>query len=249
MANTGIDFDSVTSMARDGNGKLWVGWKNGLARYDGAGWKDIEEFSGLRVTSLAVEGIGTIRVGIKGESGGIATLQNEKWSFETPGNSGIPSGNINGMVSDNEQVLWLTSADKGIIRLKNTDWENISAELPLMSPEFTSITKSMDGSIWAGSSSSSQLIHFFDSTFTLLHTGTSKPITTVIVTADGNVWCATLGAGLVKYDGSRWTSFTVENETLPSDDILCLSAGNPGVLLFSTPGGKLYLITQNQEDE
>lgn len=242
-ANTGIDFDSVTSMARDGNGKLWVGWKNGLVTYDGIGWKEIDKFSGLRVTCLVVEGIGTIRVGIKGKSGGIATLQNDKWSFETPVGSGIPSGNINGMVSDIDQVLWLTTADKGIIRLKNAEWENISAELPLMSPDFTSITKSMDGSIWAGSSAS-QLIHFFDETFTLLQTGTSKPITSVIVTGDGNVWCSTLGAGLVKFDGSRWTSFTVKNETLPSDDILCLTEGDPGVLLFSTLGGKLYLMSQ-----
>jgi ligand-binding sensor domain-containing protein len=246
--NTGIDFDSVTSIIRDGNNKLWVGWKNGLAVYDGVGWQNIIEFSGLRVTSVAIEGIGYIRVGIKGESGGIATLQNDKWSFETPGNTEIPSGNINGLVSDNNQVLWLSSADKGIIRLKNAVWEIESDGLPLLSKDFTPITKASDGTVWAGSSAS-QLIHFFDDTYTLLQTGTSKPITSIVVTDDGSIWCSTMGAGLVKFDGSLWSSFSKENEMLPSDDILYLTAANPGVLLFSTPGGKLYLINQDHEDE
>ncbi len=241
--NTGIEFDSVTSISRDGNDKIWVGWKSGLATYDGSTWQNIHQFSGLRVTSVIVEGIGIIRVGIKGISGGLATLRNQEWYFETLLNSEIPSGNINAMVSDQEQGLWMATADKGIIRLKNTEFEIISAELPLLSQDFTSITKAPDGSIWAGSAAS-QLIHFHNDTYTILNTGTSKPITSIVITEDRNVWCSTTGAGLIKYDGNNWTSYTMENASLASDDILCLSAGSPGYLLFSTVGGKLNLIKQ-----
>jgi len=240
---TGIDFDSITAITRDKNNILWVGWKSGLATFDGDKWQSIGQFFGLRVTSIAVEGIGNIIVGIKGESGGIATFRSNGWIFETTTNSGIHSENINGLVSDHNQVLWLASEDKGIISRKNSEWENMSAGLPLISQNFSCITQAKDGSIWAGSSVS-QLIHFYDDTYTILNTGTSKPITSIAITDNANIWCGTSGAGLIKFDGNQWTSYTLENEGLPSNEILSLSAGSPGILYFSSPGGKLYLVTQ-----
>jgi len=239
--NTGIDFDSITSLVRDGNNKIWIGWKSGLAMYDGNNWQEINQFKGLRVTSVLVEGIGTIRVAIKGVSGGIATLLNNEWRFETLNNSDIPSGNINSIVSDNDQVLWLASADKGIIRLKNAEWENMSSELALLTQNFTSITKAIDGSIWAGSESS-QLIHFYDNTFTILNTGTSSPITSTVIADNGNVCCSTFGSGLIVFNGITWISYTTENVALPSNDILTLAKGDKGTLFFSIPGGKVLII-------
>jgi ligand-binding sensor domain-containing protein len=243
FASTGIDFDSITSIVRDGNNNLWVGWKSGLAVYDGNSWNEIVEFSGLMATSLVVEGIGKIRVGIKGKSGGLATLQNNEWHFQTLLNSDILSGNINSIVSDYNQVLWLASADKGIFQLKNEEWESISNDLPLSSKNFSSIAKAPGGSIWAGSQAA-QLLHFLDDTFTILNTGTSKPITSVVVTDDETIWCGTSGAGIVSFDGKNWSGYTMENSDLPSNEIVCLTAASPGYLLFSVSGGKLYLLKQ-----
>ena len=242
-STSGIDFDSITAITRDGNNKLWVGWKSGLAFFDGDKWQEISQFKGLRVTSVAVEGIGNIRVGIKGKSGGFATMQNNEWHFQTLINSDIQSGNINSLVSDHDQVVWLTSADKGIIRLKNEEWESMSAGLPLLSQNFSPIARAEDGSIWAGSETS-QLIHFHNDTYTILNTGTSKPITAIEVSGDGNIWCGTFGAGIVRFDGKNWSGFTMENAAMPSNEIVCLTAASPGYLLFSVSGGKLYLFKQ-----
>lgn len=242
-STSGIYFDSITSIIRDGNNKLWVGWKSGLALFDGNKWQEISQFKGLRVTSVAVEGIGKIHVGIKGKSGGMATLQNTEWHFQTLVNSDIQSGDINSLVSDQDQVVWLTSADKGIIRFKNEEWESMSAGLPLLSQNFTAIAKAADGSIWAGSESS-QLIHFYNDTYTILNTGTSKPITAIEVPEDETIWCGTFGAGIVCFDGKNWLSYTMENGAMPSNEIICLTAASPGYLFFSVSGGKLYLLKQ-----
>ena len=243
-SNTGIDFDSLTSMSRDGIGNLWVGWKSGLATFDGNTWKQISLFNGLCVTSIVVEGISDIRVGVKGESGGSALYQNSQWTFYTPANSEIPSANINAMTSDHNQVLWLATADKGIVRLRNGLWESMSNSLSLISQNFTSITLSKDGSIWAGSMSG-QLIHFYNDTALVLNTGTSKPISSILIADDNKTWCGTLGAGLINFDGQTWTSFTAENDAeLPSDDILYLTKSDPGLMLFSIPGGKVLLNKQ-----
>lgn len=242
--NTGISFDSVTSIKRDGNGKLWVGFRTGLATLDGNSWSNIEQFSGLNITSIEVEGIERIRVGIKGKSGGIASLNQGAWSFETLTSSSVPSGNITAMVSDNNQVLWAATADKGVIRLKNSNWENISSNLPLISKNFTAISKSPDGSIWAANETS-EFIHFYNDSFTILNTGVSKPVTSIVTPADGNMWSSTTGAGLIQFNGKNWKSYTTANDAaLPADDILCLSQGYPGYLIFSLPGGKLYTIKQ-----
>ncbi|MFZ4547569.1 MAG: two-component regulator propeller domain-containing protein, partial [Bacteroidales bacterium] len=157
--NTGIDFDSITSIVKDGNGELWVGWKNGLASYDGVDWKKISLFDGLCVTSVAIEGIGIIKAGIKGQNGGLAIFMDNEWTSYNSSNSDIPSENINSIVSDKDQVLWAATADKGICKLKNTVWEKVSKDVPLLSQDFKCITAAVDGSIWAGSAKS-QLIHF-----------------------------------------------------------------------------------------
>lgn len=242
-ANTGINFDSISSITRDGNGKYWVGWKSGLASFDGYSWEKTEGFEGLNVTSVVVEGIGDIKAGIKGTSGGIAVLHNNKWEFYSMSNSAIPSKNVNAIASDHDQVLWMATADKGIVKFQNNSWDNISSDIPLISQEFTCITTAPDGSTWAGSSAS-QLIHFYNNTFTVLNTGTSKPITAIVATDNGNIWCSTFGAGLVKFDGAGWKSFTMENAALPTNDILCLAKDTSGNLFFSIPGGDVLIIKQ-----
>ena len=241
--NTGIDFDSITSIARDGNGKLWVGWRKGLASFDGVDWKKITLFDGLCVTSVVVEGIGNLKVGIKGVDGGLAIFMDNEWTFYNSSNSDIPSENTNSIVSDQDQVLWTATADNGICKLKNTVWEHVSKDIPLLSQDFKCIAAAVDGSIWAGSAKS-QLIHFFDDTYTVFNAGASKPINSVLVTANNSVWCATSGAGLLKFDGTSWGSFTMENASLPSNDILCMASAGLENLFFAVPGGKVLIIKQ-----
>jgi len=243
QADSGVEFDSVTALTRDGNGKLWAGCKKGLFLYDNTTWQKIPPFDGLNVTSVAVKGIGNIIAGIKGKSGGIAELKNNDWSFYTITNSDIPSGNINAIALDQDQIIWLATADKGIVRLKNNVWENMSSEFPVESDNFTCIETGPDGSIWTGSVAS-QIIHFEKDKFTVLNTGTSKPITSLLIADNGSLWCSTLGAGLVKFDGKNWTSFTMDNASLPSNDILSLEKGSPGYLFFSVPGGQVLMIKQ-----
>ena len=241
--NSGFSFDSVTSIVRDGNGKIWVGWKNGLANYDGKDWTKINLFDGLCVTSITVEGIGIIKVGIKGKNGGLAVCLDNEWKFYITSNSDVPTGNINSIASDKNQALWAATADSGVCRQKNNVWENMSNSIPLLSQDFKCVTTATDGGIWAGSARS-QLVYFHNDTYTVLNTGTAKPINSILVSGSGDVWCATSGAGLIKYDGSNWVSYTTDNAALPSNDILCMANGGSGNLFFAIPGGKVLIIKQ-----
>ena len=170
-------------------------------------------------------------------------MNNGTWKFETPQNSNIPSGSINAMVSDKSQILWLSTSDKGVIRLLNSGWQHFSKPLSLQTQYFTSIAKSDDGSIWAASALS-ELVHSYNDTCTVLSTGTSSMVTSVAIGGYDEVWCSTMGSGIIEFNGKSWKSYTMQNAGLPTSNILCLSKGSPGTFLFSIPGGKLYIINQ-----
>ncbi|MEI8046592.1 MAG: hypothetical protein WCI92_04370 [Bacteroidota bacterium] len=240
-SNTGINFDSITAITRDGNGILWVSWNGGLATFDGNQWNENSLFKGLCVTSIAVAGIGNIIAGINGEKGGIAELQNNEWTFYTLSNSEIPSGKINSLASDHKQALWLATADNGIVKFDNNKWDIISDSIPLLSSDFTKIMTATDGSIWAGSVAS-QLTQFYNNTSTLFYTGVSKPITSLVEAGEGSMWCSTFGAGIIKFDGINWTSFTKDNAALPTNDIITMVKNSTGIMFFSIPGGKVLML-------
>lgn len=241
--NTGIAFDSITCITRDGNGILWVGWKSGLAKYDGTAWAEIAPFSKRVVTSFAVEGLGSLWVGTKsGEfTGGLAHGLDNQWVFNPIPD--FPTTEITALIMDFEQGLWVATQDNGILKVKNNAWEKASEAIPLITQHGSALALSPDGSIWTAMIYQ-QLVHFRESGFTLLNTGTSVQLTSIFPAENGNLWCGTFGAGLLKFDGKTWTSFNMDNARLPSNEVLTLAKGDNGFLYFSLKNGQILSIKQ-----
>ncbi len=234
--NIGINLDSVSCVVRDGNDKVWVGWKSGLAVFDGQKWTKIPQFDGRNVSSIAVEGIENLWVGINGSasSGGLAYFENRAWVFYNLSNSGIPSSKIQKLLLDASQRLWVCSADKGVFNFQNGIWKSFDFTQPAIpSSNFKSICLDGDQKVWAGSVTS-QLVCFTNNSLSLiLKTGTPAPITSLVADAQNNIWCSTYGAGLLKLSNGKWSSLTAQNARLPSDTILCMAEGPNGTILFS----------------
>ncbi|NIM57316.1 MAG: hypothetical protein GTO16_00020 [Candidatus Aminicenantes bacterium] len=68
-------------------------------------------------------------------------------------------------------------------------------------------------------------------------------ITALIQTQDGYIWVGT-GAGLSRFDGVRFKSFTKQNSILSSDSITSLYEDANKVLWIGTDGGGLYSYEQ-----
>ncbi len=66
-------------------------------------------------------------------------------------------------------------------------------------------------------------------------------ITSLVQTRDGYIWVGTL-AGLSRFDGVRFDTFTKQNSPLTSDRITSLCEDASGVLWIGTEGGGLYSL-------
>jgi len=243
ITTTGIEIDSVTAIVRDGNNKLWIGSKDGLACFDGLSWSKIAALENKSVSSIAVEGIGNLWVGLKGSTKGVAYLHNNVWTiFNKDNTGGILDSEVNAIAIDRNQLVWFATKDQGIIkRDQYHNWQFMTLYGYIDTVNFSCLATATDGSVWA-SNAASQLVHFQTGEFSILETGTGKPITSMLFAEDGTLWCGTLGAGLLKFDGSIWKSYTVANADLPSDNVYCLTKGFDGDLFFTTTGGRLLYL-------
>jgi ligand-binding sensor domain-containing protein len=220
-----ILFDTITALLLDGNDVLWVGHKNGLAKYENHTWERVTQFQNLQVTSLALKGIGELWVGFHGTilSGSLAVKNENDWTFFPD----APSLKVNTLLVDNLQQLWIGTDDAGLFRMEGNSWTAITENLTLSEPSaITSLCTDLGGNIIAGTKAS-QLIRISNEEPVILTTGTSKPISSLLCDPNGKLWIATMGAGLITLDGSGWDSYTVKNAHLPSDSVFALET-HPG---------------------
>jgi ligand-binding sensor domain-containing protein len=114
----------------------------------------------------------------------------------------------------------------------------------------TSLTASASGEPLVGSGGGGMLA--FETTWTshVPNGPNGNRFVSVAVDPDGAVWCgsgSTNGSGLFRYDGNEWTSFTVANSALPTDDIYRVSATCGGAVWASSHGkGVVEISYQTQ---
>ncbi len=87
--------------------------------------------------------------------------------------------------------------------------------------------------------SNKELDEYFIRTWTVQSGLPINSITALIQTEDGYIWIGT-GAGLARFDGVRFTTFTKQDSPLTNDRITSLYEDSNEVLWIGTDGGGLY---------
>jgi ligand-binding sensor domain-containing protein len=87
--------------------------------------------------------------------------------------------------------------------------------------------------------SNKELDKYFIRTWTVQSGLPLNTITALIQTQDGYIWVGTR-AGLVRFDGVRFTTFTKQDSPLTNDRIMSLYEDSNNVLWIGTDGGGLY---------
>lgn len=115
------------------------------------------------------------------------------------------------------------------------------AEQGLPSNTVSSIIQTRDGYLWLGTQSG--LVRFDGVRVTIFASPDTEGINenriwSLLETRDGSLWAGTNGGGLIRYQGGKFTTHTMNNG-LPHDYIRTLCEARDGSLWIGTNGGGL----------
>jgi ligand-binding sensor domain-containing protein len=145
-------------------------------------------------------------------------------------NGCLPDSTIRSVFAPDSNELWV-GTNKGLSHLVNGNWQLCSG---LLSNGINDIISDKNGNIWIATNYS--LVKFKNDQFTSYITSNSSIpcnyIKSLSCDESGNIWIATIGCGMLKYDGSNFTSYNKGNSQIISDSIYDLAIYN----------GKIYCI-------
>jgi ligand-binding sensor domain-containing protein/anti-sigma regulatory factor (Ser/Thr protein kinase) len=114
----GLPQDTIRAIAQTPDGYLWLGTREGLARFDGSDFLTFSKSDGAlpnnTVTALAVGPNGTLWIGTLE---GVSRYQNGHFRVYSAAD-GLPIGPVNSLVEDQEGALWVASGGR-LFRLQN----------------------------------------------------------------------------------------------------------------------------------
>jgi ligand-binding sensor domain-containing protein/tetratricopeptide (TPR) repeat protein len=229
---SGLVDNTVQAIVLDGEGRLWVGTRGGVSRFDGEQWLNLTSADGLPdndINSIFVDPGGQVWMG---SPRGFGLYRDGKWS--RLGLPGAKEGERVAVVADVEERIWFGYAG-GLMR-----FDGSSGELYRV-PEFeglavTAIHSARNGGLWVGTWGGVQL---FDGTswksFTTVNGLSPGAVTALIEDSRGNIWCGT-EEGLSEYDGIGWTAYG-ERDGLPNLHVTSLAEDRQGRIWVGTMGG------------
>lgn len=253
----GLPHNTVSEIALDREGRLWIGTHDGVATFDGRAWRTIElpqPHKTHRIRSLLPAYDGGLWIGT--EAGGLVRWREEgAQSIEQVrvGASDLPLNRVNAILEletpQGERELWAGTHAGGIFRRRGGEWHRYGTEEGLPTLQVWSLLATRDAAgattIWAGTLRGLVRLEPDGNRFAPVPGAPDAPVVRLTATRDDAgrpiVWAATFGKGLHRLQGTAWTRWT-RTEGLPNDFVIALSPsrapdGRPGVWVGTDGGG------------
>jgi ligand-binding sensor domain-containing protein len=216
-------YFSVKSIAIDSLDNIWIAAED-LYKFDGINsWTNYStqypEVPLDYMTSLAFDHQGRLLVGTWN---GLGKFNGTLWTFQT--NQQIMPNSyfeIEDIVVDANNYIWLETSINGLIRYNGTGWFNFTSENSDLPHNWTSaLFCDNQNNIWVGTEPG-YLAKFNGSDWTI-YSSDSNPVFTnsvSLITQDsqGNMWIGS--DGLYKQAGASWTKYNTSNSGLQSNYI------------------------------
>lgn len=258
----GLPQNTVSAIAADRNGYLWVGTQEGAAFYNGRTWTLVRLPDALQADSVRAilpASDGTLWFATLG--GGVARRTGEQWeTFEKAAEK--PPGQVFALlesVANGKPVIW--AAGEGCVaRFADGAWSR-PAEFAFKPSDFAvSLAETVEPSgervLWVGTNRRG-LIRYAGGKAVDFHAGADFPgrfVPSLLATRgdDGKpvLWAGTNGTGLVCIVGDALTVFDTKNSGMPNDRVQSLaeSVGPDGkrILWVGTDGGGLASFSEGR---
>ncbi|MEJ2104917.1 MAG: two-component regulator propeller domain-containing protein, partial [Ignavibacteriaceae bacterium] len=257
-SNSGLPTSHTTSIEIDERGNKWVGTSSGLVKYDDTSWTVYKTSN----SGLPSNWINSIRIDVNenkwiGTPGyGLAKYDGINWTVYNTSNSDLPSNEVNSISFDIDGNKWIGTSS-GLVKYDDTNWTVYDTSNSGLPQNFgiRSISIDSEGNKWIGINNG--LVKYDNTNWTVYNASNSglpyNTINSISVDVYGNKWigyakyeeiCFMGGCGgyvkdggLVKYDGTTWTSYHTTNSGLPDHWIRSIVIDKSGNKWIGTDNG------------
>jgi serine/threonine protein kinase/ligand-binding sensor domain-containing protein len=144
--------------------------------------------------------------------------------------SGLPQNSLTAVVTDHDGFLWVGTQD-GAARFDGRTWTTVNMPERITSNWIRAILVRKNGDLWFGTESGGIFVYSKGSFIAHYRKGSDNfPVNSVydLVETEENgrtqIWAATFGGGLGKFEDEKWVFFNRQNSGLPDDGTRCLLA-------------------------
>lgn len=208
----GLPSNRVNAIAEDRQGYLWIATRDGLARYDGVGFRVWRVGEGLRdnfIWSVHVDGRDRVWIGTS--SAGLARLDADRESFTWYDRATRPemaSNDIWSIAGTPDGDIWFGTSDGGLHRLSEDDRMQRFGHQPddpssLPSDGVSHLVVDDDGTLWVGTKGG--VARWDGSGFERLPADRLGTLMVDGMALDdaGSLWMGIHGAGMVRHADGR----------------------------------------------
>jgi signal transduction histidine kinase/ligand-binding sensor domain-containing protein/ActR/RegA family two-component response regulator len=207
----GLPSESVRLVMQASDASLWVGTRQGLTRFTEAGTRTFTTRDGLPengTTAVLEDRTHAIWAGTQSGLTRLAGADGGK-ALKFTHAEGMPHDTVRSLLEDRTGRLWVGT-------LGGVCWIDGHRCVPV--PELTGVTRTLyesaDGAIWAGNAAGLTRSHDGVVTRWAASDGLPREVIMDIVEAprgSGTLWLGTLGGGLVRFAGGRFTRYTTDS--------------------------------------
>ncbi|HCW08059.1 MAG TPA: hypothetical protein DGG95_11920, partial [Cytophagales bacterium] len=146
----------------------------------------------------------------------------------------LVSGAFYSVYEDKEGTLWFSSQNSGIVLYKSGKFERLDPEGKILPKSIRCLQLAEDGTVWVGSNNFG-LFKIQNNEITKIESPelSKVSILDIKIDANGNLWIATDGKGVFKYDGKRFKNLA----NLTSRVVNSIAVASDNTLFFGTPDG------------
>ncbi len=236
----GLPQNTVTSVAQDDRGYLWVATRKGLSRFDGAQFSPVTRVDGvdvgsLRLTAVLPDSGEAVWVGTYGA--GVMRVAGDTVVRYGP-DEGVPDQVIWDLYRDRKGRVWLASS-RGARVFDGRRWQAPTLPADLADAGVNDIIETKDGRIWLATTGHG-VIALEDGAVQRYSQTEGLPSDIAISLAEGpagDIWVAG-PRGAARIVGNTVTAFGIK-DGLPVERILQVLVDARGLVWMATHGGGL----------
>jgi ligand-binding sensor domain-containing protein len=236
----GLASNSVSSIAIDSHGHVWVGTLGGgVSRFDSQEWFTYSIGHGLAddwVTAVVVDNGGDVWAGTYG--GGLSRFDGAQWTTYTAADSGLASNWITALAVDRSGNLWVGTDGGGLGRFDGQSWQAFTPANSGLSSSWVTALAADGDTLWVGTYDRG-LSRYDGRAWEIYATENSAladdHINAIAIDGRGGVWVGTdYGASI--FDSRNWRTYTAA-DGLANDRVKAIARDSQGRLWFGTAKG------------